>query len=79
MPRGEHHRLSRGRVWFYRPQWWWPRWSPVMIGHDEFARKTLVVGWAITGQVVVALGWCGDEECIRDRDAMLRELGEEPW
>jgi hypothetical protein len=70
--------LSRGRVWFYRPQRWF-YWNPLLLGHDEFARRTLVIGWPFTGQVVIALGWCGDVECIRERDEMLERLGEEPW
>lgn len=71
--------LSRARVWFYRPQWWWSGWSPIRTGHDEFARKNVVIGWGVTGQVVITTGPCGDEECVRDRDKMLAELGEAPW
>lgn len=51
------------RVWFYRPQWYFSGWSPVWRGHDEYGRWTLVVGWAVTGQVVIALWSCGDPEC----------------
>lgn len=57
------------RFWFYRPQWYWHGWStllPIYRGHDEFARWTLVVGWTITGRVVIALGGCGNPECEAD-------------
>lgn len=71
--------LSVSRVWFYRPQIWWPRWSPVWISHDEFARNVLVIGWTFTGRVIIALGYCGDPECITERDRMIRDFAEEPW
>lgn len=71
--------LSVRRVWFHRPQIWWPRWTPVWFGHDEFARRTLVIGWTFTGQVIIALSYCGDPECITERDRMIRDFAEEPW
>lgn len=46
------------RVWFYRPQLHWRGWRtllPLSRGGDEFWRTTLVIGWVVTGQVVVAL------------------------
>ena len=53
-------------TWFYKPQWYWfgPRtlW-PFQYGHDEFARRTLLFGWTITGRVIIALWDCGDEDC----------------
>lgn len=63
------------RVWFYPPQWWWPQWSPITRGHDEYARYTLVIGWTFTGQIVIATGPCGDPEC--EEEARLMALEEE--
>lgn len=71
--------LTVPRVWFCRPQIWWPRLSPVWISHDEYARRTLVIGWTFTGQVIIALGHCGDPECVTERDRMIREFAEDPW
>jgi hypothetical protein len=70
--------LKRGRVWFYRPEWYWDP-APIRRGHDEFARNTIVIGWPFTGRVIIATGYCGDQECVRQRDKMLEELGEPPW
>ena len=49
------------------------------FGHDEFARKTVWFGSWLTGAMVIAFRSCGDAECIRERDKMLAEFGEEPW
>jgi hypothetical protein len=57
------------RVWLWKPQWYWHGWStlnPVFIGHDEYARRTLMLGWTITGRIIIALWHCGSEECYRD-------------
>lgn len=46
------------RVWLWGPQWHWFGWqtlSPVYFGYDEFYRRTVVLGWTITGRVIVAL------------------------
>lgn len=46
------------RVWFYRPEWYWFGWRtliPFWLGGDEFNRRTVVFGWSITGQIVIAL------------------------
>jgi len=51
----------------------------VWISHDEYARRVLVIGWTLTGQVIIALGECGDPECITERDRMIREFAEDPW
>ena len=61
--------MSDPRIWFYRPQWYWHGWKtllPIYRGHDEYARWTLVLGWTITGRIVIALGYCGHKECIFD-------------
>jgi hypothetical protein len=69
--------MEPGRVWFYRPQWWWPTWSPITRGHDEYARLTLVIGWTFTGRIVIATRACGDADCEAHRDRMLTEMEEE--
>lgn len=58
--------MNAPRIWFYRPQWWFAGWSPIWIGHDEYARRTLVLGWPVTGMAIIALGPCGDPECERE-------------
>lgn len=68
------------RIWFYRPQLYWHGWStllPVARGHDEYARWTLMIGWTITGRIVIALGDCGDLECHVWRDRQI-ELDSHP-
>lgn len=59
-------RVRKSRVWFYRPSWWFDGWSPIAVSHDEFSRRTLVVGWAVTGRIIIALGYCGDPECYAE-------------
>jgi hypothetical protein len=46
------------KVWFYRPRWHWFGWAtllPWYFGGDEYDRRTLMLGWAITGRVVFPL------------------------
>lgn len=57
----------KSRFWFYRPSVHWYGWKalrPFWFGDDEFHRKTVVIGWNPTGQVVIAL-WrfrnCGED------------------
>lgn len=53
-------------VWFWRPQWHWFGWMtllPVQPGHDEYGRWTLVLGWTITGRVIIALWKCRSRVC----------------
>lgn len=53
-------------VWFYRPSWYWFGWSsllPIQRGHDEHARWTVMLGWPITGRVIIAITSCNDFEC----------------
>lgn len=55
--------------WFWKPQWYWFGWKtliPFSYGHDEYARRTLLLGWTITGRVIFPLWDCGDAECHRD-------------
>ena len=57
---------KRNRAWIWRPQWHWFGWKtllPVQVGHDEFSRWTLVLGWTVTGRVIIALRECTDAEC----------------
>lgn len=57
------------RVWFYPPEMYWhgiSTLSPVAIGHDDYARNTLMLGWTITGRIIIALGDCGNDECRDD-------------
>jgi len=51
----------RERVWFYRPQWYWHGWRtlvPFYRGGDEWDWHTVVLGWTVTGRVVIATGRC---------------------
>ena len=44
------------RVWFIRPQWHWFGWgtlSPFQRGCDEYIRATIVLGWTVTGRIVI--------------------------
>lgn len=53
-------------VWFYPPQWYWYGWGtllPISRGHDSLARWCLVIGWTVTGRVVIPLWDCGDSSC----------------
>jgi hypothetical protein len=66
-----------GRVWFYRPTFYWHGWStliPAHRGHDEFARLTFMLGWPFTGRMVIATNDCGNPEChaqtLRDAQDM---------
>jgi len=50
---------AKSRVWFYAPQFYWfgvGTLSPILINHDEYARRTLVIGWTITGRIIFAIG-----------------------
>lgn len=59
----------RAVIWFWKPQWHWFGWStlsPFLIGHDQYARRTLVVGWTVTGRAIIPLWFCGSGDCLRD-------------
>lgn len=46
------------RVWFWRPQWYWHGWRtllPWYVGGDEYGRRTLLLGWTVTGGAIVAI------------------------
>jgi hypothetical protein len=56
----------RSRVWFWKPQRYWFGWKtlvPVYRGHDEHSRWTIMLGWTITGRIIIALWDCGDDTC----------------
>ena len=64
-----------GRVWFWKPQisaHSWRSWSPAWIGHDEYSRRTLVLGFPWTGRAIIALWFCGDVECYSESVEMIR-------
>lgn len=42
---------KKNRPWFYKPYLDW-KWSPIWFGGDEFMRRTLVIGFPWTGQIV---------------------------
>jgi hypothetical protein len=46
------------RVWFWAPCWYWHGWRtllPASLGGDEYGRRTLMLGWTVTGRVIVAI------------------------
>lgn len=46
------------RIWFWAPSWYWHGWStllPVHMGGDEYGRRTLMLGWTVTGRMIVAV------------------------
>jgi hypothetical protein len=63
------------RAWFWKPSWYWYGWTtliPFVYGHDEYARRTIMLGWTVTGRVIIALWPCGDREC--EEDAAKRKI-----
>lgn len=54
-------------MWVYRPQWWYQRLSPVWRSYDEYGRRTLVLGWCVTGQLVIAYRTCRCDFCDKMR------------
>lgn len=69
------------RIWFWKPQRYWFGWRtliPFMYGHDEFARRTLLFGWTITGRIIIAVWGCGDPECELDAQRERERLLQQP-
>ena len=67
--------MSR-RVWFWAPQWHWFGWGallPFHRGEDEHGRVTLVLGWTVTGRVVVALCECSNPLCVAYRETLAQQ------
>lgn len=49
------------KIWFYKPTLYWFGWKtllPFARGGDEWCRRTLVIGWSLTGQIVIPLWYC---------------------
>jgi hypothetical protein len=58
---GGVRRPLRERVWFWRPEWYWFGWQtllPFYKGGDEWDWHTIVLGWTITGRVIIATRRC---------------------
>lgn len=67
---------SKSRIWFWKPSWHWFGWKtliPFMYGHDELARRTILLGWTVTGRVIIPVWNCGDPECEADAIAAIFE------
>lgn len=65
------------RIWFYRPQWYWWGWKtlvPIRRGGDEFDWHTIVLGWSITGEVVIATHKCRYTGACAEFDTEFPEL-----
>lgn len=67
----------KSRFWFYRPEWYADGWSPIYRGHDEHSRRTVVIGWPITGRIVIATRYCGDATCYAESVRWLDIDGQE--
>ncbi|KUF07176.1 hypothetical protein [Leucobacter sp. G161] len=63
------------RAWAYKP--WLSIGRPTTIGHDEWSRYTLAIGFGFTGRIIIALRGCGDHACMRQTIAYTRWLEEE--
>lgn len=65
-------RPLRQRIWFYKPELHWYGWStlnPIMTGGDEYDWHTIVLGWTITGRIVIATRHCpGTGKCQEDAE-----------
>lgn len=63
-------RPLRARVWFWKPQWHWfgkRTLIPFARGGDEWDWHTIVLGWTITGRVIIATRRCpGTGRCAED-------------
>jgi hypothetical protein len=70
---------SASAVWFWKPQWYWFGWRtliPFSRGGDEWDWHTFVLGWTITGRVIIATHRCrGTGKCAED----FREVGLVDW
>lgn len=63
--------LPKPRYWVYKPiHFTWRgasgSLSPIGISHDEYSRKTLVIGWPFTGQLILPYRYCGAYQCYRE-------------
>lgn len=54
------------KPWFYKPQWYWfgPRTLlPISLGNDEWCRYDLVIGFTITGRIIIPLWGHSEKSC----------------
>ncbi|MFE6966871.1 hypothetical protein ACFVAJ_17305 [Agromyces sp. NPDC057679] len=68
---------DQGRLWFWRPQRHWFGWKtliPVRFGHDEFARQTILLGWTVTGRMIIAIRDCRSVDCYRESIRNYRDV-----
>lgn len=62
------------RFWFWKPEWHWHGWTtllPFQIGGilgDEYGRRTCIIGWTITGRIIVVWSTCYCDECDASRE-----------
>lgn len=82
----EVSRPWRSRVWFYKPELYWYGWKtlrPVWYGGDEFNWHTVVIGWNLFGQAVIATEPCrGEGRCaeeLNDPDMKPEWVLATPW
>lgn len=57
MKTGKVHAMRR--IWLYPPEWHWYGWRtflPYFFGTDEYRRRTVMLGWTITGRIVIVYG-----------------------
>ena len=59
-------KMPSWKPWSIKPQWHWFGWStllPVTFGGDEYCRTTLVLGYTITGRIVIPLWSHSEASC----------------
>lgn len=55
-------------IYFWKPQWYWFGWRtlvPFFMGEDPDGRRTLVLGWTVTGRMLIRLWMCKDPVCMK--------------
>lgn len=71
-------RPIRARIWFWKPELYWfgrKTLLPFGTGGDEFDWHTIVLGWTITGRVIIAVRPCPQTgKCAEDWAAIKSEL-----
>lgn len=71
LPCGDYYTESvlgkPSKFWFYKPSLYWNGWRtfvPFALGGDEWCRRTIVIGWCVTGQIVIPFRACpGGDGC----------------
>lgn len=59
--RGKNRKDTPPKIWLWLPELYWygPKCLiPVFLGGDEFNRHTIVLGWPITGYIIIAYRKC---------------------